>query len=87
MTRIRYTPDSTGNNLVSKPIFAGTEFVVVNISPKDNMFMITSYDTGHVIARGEATSLVRVKKLTKEKLKALGVNFDDEVRRREKKET
>jgi hypothetical protein len=87
MIRIRYTKDLTTGLYHTKPIFAGMQFVVVNLEEvnpitQNPVFTITSYDTGRILIQGGSDTLARAKALVKKQLIALGAVFDDEIRQR-----
>lgn len=80
MVRVRYKR-LENNSLVSKPMQGGTDLYTVTISPSALSFSVVNGD-GIVVSQGNATTLTRVKNDVKKTLKALGVNFFDEVRSR-----
>jgi hypothetical protein len=87
MTRIRYTRDPVTGIYYSKPLLAGTQFIVVNLdevhpTTEKPFFTITDYDTGRILIQGGSDTVARAKALVKRQLIALGVVFDDEIRRR-----
>jgi hypothetical protein len=82
MIRIRYKKDPDTGMLFSKPMLGGTVMHVVTIDPTYPRFIITCYDNGKVELEGGSSSLAKTKALAKAKLREMGVNFDDEIRRR-----
>ena len=80
MVRVRYKR-LLNNSLVSKPMQGGTDLYTVTIIPSSLSYSIVNGD-GIVVSHGSASTLSRVKNDVKKSLKALGVNFYDEVRNR-----
>lgn len=80
MTRIRYVENN--GVLTSKPLLAGTELVTVEIDTVGNVYSIKRENDGTVISQGNAVDVNLLKKKAKLALKALGVVFNDEVRRK-----
>jgi hypothetical protein len=80
----RYEPmDSTNTILVSKQEFvAGSDLVEIFIKKISDKFTagIRKVNTSVVMLEVESTNLNFVKKMIKEKLVGLGVNFEEEVR-------
>lgn len=86
MTRIRYALNESGV-LVSKPMLAGQDLIVVNINPQSKMYTVTSVNTGNVLAQSKMyTNLTSVKLAAKNCVKLMGVVFDDEIRRKQTNE-
>jgi hypothetical protein len=82
--RIRYKKDPHTGMLVSKPLLAGIAMIVVTVDPMTPRFLVTNYDTGAVMVEYIGTSLTNVKLQAKVTARAMGVNFDDEIRRRKR---
>ncbi len=78
-TRIRYTKRGDGI-LISKEMLSKSGGVVAMIDSETVSFKIKKTEDNSVLGQGAAKNLAYVKKMIKSELKALGVQFLDEVR-------
>lgn len=77
--RIVYSKTEVG--LVSQPLLATTEFIVINILPHANMIVINNLD-GQTILYDYEPNINSIKKTAKAHAKKLGVRFG-KIRRSE----
>jgi hypothetical protein len=80
-TRIRYLRNNENGFYYSKPILAGREMVVVTIMPEKLSYTISTIETSAVLFHDTGKNLPDLKRRAKEALKAMGANFNPEVRR------
>ena len=77
MTRVLYEQVAEGEFKSTKVFLCNTALVEVYLFHNTLTFVIVDIDTGEMLAHGDATNLVKLKKLAKDTLKVLGANFDD----------
>lgn len=81
ITRVRYKEGSTGL-MVSQELLANVRLVVASYNPTTFEYFITDRKTGEVLTNSQGSNLHNTKKRIKLSLKTLGVNFSDEIRRK-----
>lgn len=84
MVRMRYTPYTAEQLIVSDPILAGHDTYEVSISYyKDRVVMFVMDSKGRFVCEEKCESIEEAKIKAKATLKKLGAVFYDEVRERE----
>lgn len=79
MIRILYSKDIDTGFYSSQELFCKHTFLIVNILPKEKMYIINRIN-GYTVGLGRAKDVVALKKKAKEHCRDLGVVFGDEVR-------
>lgn len=84
MKRLLFEKNTDGSVYTCKEMLARNIVVNANILVKDDgyMYMITNLGNGVVLLNGTTKRLTDAKRLVKERLKDLGVVFQDEVRKK-----
>lgn len=85
MTRIKYTQTNPWVS-VSNPILHNTQILNIAITAQFNVFQyrVFNLDDYCILGHGEAKTLAKAKRESKNILKNIGVEFQPEVRKRTK---